>query len=247
MASSKLDLLQSMKKIQKNLASLQTQLYCGAGQWHRIAFLNMTDPSQQCPLAWREYNTSGIRACGRASSNEGSCSSVAYMAKSVYSRVCGQVISFQVGSPDAFTKIFPNRNPENIDIDGISITLGIQYQQLIWSFVAGIAENSNIYIDQKCPCSFTSGKGSPPHIGNNYYCESGNPNDTYVNNHTYVNDPLWDGQQCEGTCCTGTNTPPWFSVQLPAPTTDTIQVSICADQGSNDEDTPVELIEIYVQ
>ena len=67
--------------LQKNLASLQTQLYCGAGEWHPIAFLNMTDPSQQCPPAWREYNTSGIRACGRASSNEGSCSSVAYMAE----------------------------------------------------------------------------------------------------------------------------------------------------------------------
>ena len=44
-----------------------------------------------------------------------------------------------------------------------------------------------------------------------------------------------------------TNTPPWFSVQLPAPTNDKIQVSICGDQSTTDEDTPVELIEIYVQ
>ena len=27
---------------------------CGAGLWHRVAYLNMSDPSQQCPSAWRE-------------------------------------------------------------------------------------------------------------------------------------------------------------------------------------------------
>ena len=67
------DTLQLHKYIQTQLDSLQIQLYCGAGQWHRIAFLNMTDPSQQCPSAWREYNTSGVRACGRPYSTEGSC------------------------------------------------------------------------------------------------------------------------------------------------------------------------------
>ena len=42
------------------------------------------------------------------------------------------------------------------------------------------------------------------------FCESGNQN----NGHSatlFTDDPLWDGQQCEGTCCTGTNSPPWFS------------------------------------
>ena len=87
----------------------------------------------------------------------------------------------------------------------------------------------------------------PQFIGNNYFCESGNPTDSFDDNHFFSNDPLWDGQQCEGTCCTGTNSPPWFSVQLPAPTTDAIKVSICCDQDTNDEDVPVKLIEIYVQ
>ena len=41
--------------------------------------------------------------------------------------------------------------------------------------------------------------------------------------------------------------PPWFSVQLPAPTTDMIEVSICADESTDNEDTPIELLEIYVQ
>ena len=71
-------------------------------------------------------------------------------------------------------------------------------------------------------------------------CESGNPNSRYTGI-LYSDDPLWDGQQCEGTCCTGTNSSPWFSVQLPAPTMDVIKVSICCDQGTDDEDVPVEL------
>ena len=152
--------------IQKNLDILQTQLYCGAGEWHRIALLNMTDSSQQCPPAWREYNTSGIRACGRAYSIQGNCSSVAYMAKSVYRRVCGQVIGYQLGSPDAFRR--QPLNPNNIDMDGINITLGTHHRQHIWSFVAGTTENSSAHTQSNCPCSFTSGTASPSHVGNNY-------------------------------------------------------------------------------
>ena len=90
----------------------------------------------------------------------------------------------------------------------------------------------------------------PTHIGEQYYCESGNPTDTFENGQVYPSNKLWDGKQCnrEGTCCTpGTKSPPWFSVQLSAPTTDIIEVSICCDEGTVVEDTPVELIEIYVQ
>ena len=68
--------LQLDEHIQKTLASLQIRSYCGAGQWYQIAFLNMSDPSQQCPPAWREYNTSRVRACGRTYSTEGSCSGI---------------------------------------------------------------------------------------------------------------------------------------------------------------------------
>ena len=51
---------------------------CGDGLWYQVANLNMTDPSQQCPNAWREYNTSsGVRACGRpVSQNSGSFSAI---------------------------------------------------------------------------------------------------------------------------------------------------------------------------
>ena len=60
---------------------------------------------------------------------------------------------------------------------------------------------------------------------------------------------IHSGQQCdnEGTCCTGANTPPWFSVELHNSTSDDIEVRICHDQDTIDEDTPIQLLEIYVQ
>ena len=88
--------------------------------------------------------------------------------------------------------------------------------------------------------------GPPSFIEGNYYCESGNSGQD-LQASLYEHDPLWDGQQCEGTCCNGTNSPPWFSVKLPAPTTKGITVSICGNEGTDNENTPIELLEILVQ
>ena len=227
------------KRIQTNLARLQVQSYCGVGQWHRIAFLNMTDPSQQCPSVWRVYNTSRVRACGRQASPSKGCSATVYSTDGQYSRVCGRVIGYQLGSPDAFAR----KGGNDIDLDGVNITLRSQRNH-IWSYVAGLNEKDSSRDTGKCSCA--GGSTPPSSIGNHYYCESGNPNKGFTLTRLYSNDPLWDGQQCEGTCCTGTNSSPRFSVQLPAPTTDMIEVSICCDQDTYDEDVLVELIEIYI-
>ena len=102
----------------------------------------------------------------------------------------------------------------------------------------------------KCPCT---GDFEPQlYVGNNYYCESAYQGTCYIINRFFPNDPLWDGQQCdndEGTCCTGTNTLSWFSVDLPDSTSDDIdiEVRICHDQETTDEDTPIQLLELYVQ
>ncbi len=50
-------------------------------------------------------------------------------------------------------------------------------------------------------------------------------------------DPLWDGTGCGplNTCCTFNN-PPWFYKELPEPTTDDIEMRVCNDQGSTNED-----------
>ena len=68
---------------------------------------------------------------------------------------------------------------------------------------------------------------SPLLAGSNYYFESGNSGQDW-RGQLFTNNKLWDGEQCshEGTCCTGTNTPPWFSVNLSSPTSDDIEVRI---------------------
>ena len=215
---------------------------CGAGLWYRVAFLNMSDPSQQCPSAWRLVTTNGVRACGRPFSSGSSCPGTFYSATSEYQRVCGRVIGYQYRSPDGFHESSIN----NAYIDGVSITYG-QPRNHIWSYAGGVTERSSgtLHSGNNCPCSTVAGTGPQSFVGDNYYCESGNPTD--ILGSFYSADKLWDGKQCEGTCCTDSKSPPWFSVHLPNPTTESIEVRICGDQRTDDEDTPIELLEIYVQ
>ena len=239
----------NISQLKNYVSSLQKQIHCGAGQWYRVAFLNMSDPSHQCPFPWQFNSSSGVRRCQRSSSSGVSCSSKSYSTGRGYGRVCGRVIAHQYGSPDAFNRLTID-NPANIDtayMDGVSITYG-NPRRHIWSYVGGLTEgiSNSRYVRPNCPCSIVSGRGPPSYIGNNYYCESGNPTNTY-NLILYTGDKLWDGQQCEGTCCSGTKTPPWFSVHVAKHTTDSIEVRICGDEGTDNENTPIELLEIYVQ
>jgi len=88
-------------------------------------------------------------------------------------------------------------------------------------------------------------------MGNDYFCESGDPNLNFTTYTLYANDSLWDGQGCGAASCCELSyppgvTPPWFCKQLPQTTTDDIEVHICGDQEIPNEDTPVKLIEICV-
>ena len=48
----------------------------GSANWRRVAYLNMSDPSQQCPSVWQEITTPH-RVCGRRSAS-GSCEGLTY-------------------------------------------------------------------------------------------------------------------------------------------------------------------------
>ena len=230
-----------MLSLQEELARLQLQLHCGPGQWYRIAYLNMSDPTQQCPSAWREYEMGRIRACGRAASSDQSCSSTFYSTTKKYTRMCGRVIGYQFGSPDAF------KGGNQSYSDGVEITLGGSDYHT-WSYIAGVTESSPQHATSNCPCSSSSDETIKPpiRIGDNYYCESGNPTFDFTNQ-LYSDDKLWDGELCEDSCCTGTMSPPWFSVQFPVQTNEAVEVSICGNEGTENEDTPIVLLEILVQ
>ena len=204
----------------------------------------MYNRTEKCPAAWREYNVSGLRSCGRPTTTLPSCPGILYATGRQYSKVCGRVIGYQDHSPDGFAN-FNTNNASQSYLDGVSITYGSSRQHL-WSYVAGVTEDGISHTPNNCPCSTQAGTGAPSFVGNNYYCESGNPTNT-VGAGLLVNDPLWDGHQCEGSCCSGANSPPWFSVQLPTPTMDMLEVRICGNEGTSNEDTPIVLLDLYVQ
>ena len=85
----------------------------------------------------------------------------------------------------------------------------------------------------------------PGFVGEDYYCETGSR--TRVQQHYYFNDPLWDGEGCEGEneCCDRGG--PWFCKQLPQLTRDDIEVRVCTNSAGSDEDAVLEQIELYIQ
>ena len=242
--------LQSIKKlVNASLSNIRSLSHCGDGPWYPVASLNMRDRSQSCPSSWREYThtTAGVRACGRFAVG---CAGTTYSTGRVYSKVCGRIIGYQVASPDAFNLNlrFPV-SANQVYVDGISITYG-PLRTHLWTFAAGVSEGNHQYPASDCPCavSNTSSRSPPAFVNNNYYCESGNRvTSTDFSGYLYYGDPIWDGLLCEGRCCRNGKSPPWFSVELNSPTSDYIEVRICGDQRVCDEDTPISLMEIYVQ
>ena len=66
-------------QITMNVSNLLSEMKCGdqGYGWKQVAFLNMTDPDQTCPDAWRLYEYGSVRACGRPV-GDASCDSVFY-------------------------------------------------------------------------------------------------------------------------------------------------------------------------
>ena len=237
----------TQRLLQESVVPLLQTVSCGGSGWRRVAYLNMSDPSQQCPSAWREITTPH-RTCGRSSSLGVNCDGVTYSTGSQqYNQVCGRIIGYQVGDTEAF-KYGPSLSINGFYVDGISVTHGSAYQH-IWTFAAGVDEQTR-YSISTCPCVAGSTVASriPSFVGQNYFCESGLTRfSDGINGPFFSNgDPLWDGQGCGPTssCCTF-NSPPWFNVQLPSPTTDYIEVRICFAAGS--ENVPIQLMELYVK
>ena len=216
----------------------------GTTGWRRVVYLNMSDPSQQCPSVWQEIPTPH-RVCGRRSTSP-SCEGLTYSTGSEqYDQVCGRIIGYQLSTPDAFRG--SSLSIDTSYLDGVSVTYGSPRQH-IWSFAGGLDEESS---SSSCGCvtGSTNRNHIPSFVGQNYFCETGIARWDLRTLVFWPNgDPLWDGQGCglTSSCCTF-NSPPWFNVQLSSPTSDNIEVRICGDQPIGDEDTPIYLIELYVK
>ena len=87
---------------------------CGSSGWTRMAYLNMSDPTEECPSGFRLYSQNGVRACGRPVTSGGSCLSVHFPSYNIYSQVFGRVYGYQKGSPDAFRNIIKSYYVDDI-------------------------------------------------------------------------------------------------------------------------------------
>ena len=217
----------------------------GPGQWTRIAHLDMSDPSQQCPSNWNLVTTP-VRGCGKSTTS--GCNSVTFSSTGQsYSRVCGRITAYQRGTTDAFIASLFSASLEGAYVEGVSLTHGpAGSRQHIWTFAAAVYEGAS-YPTSRCPCTYTTTIWPytvPGFVANTYFCDTGNPGPD-VGPGVYADDPLWDGEGCgpTSTCCEFNN-PPWFCTTLPQPTTNDIEARICVN--SDDEDVIISLVDIFV-
>ena len=131
---------------------------CGGitGGWMRVAELDMTDTTTQCPDSL-ELRTSPLRTC-RIRNSGRACSSDMFSVDGVqYSKVCGRISAYQVGTTDAFH----NPNIDSYYVDGVSLTYGSSPRQHIWTFVSAHDEDDQ-RPNSKCTCTNTAISNTVP-------------------------------------------------------------------------------------
>ena len=229
----------------------------GTDGWRRFAHIDMTNRSQQCPTGLIEYTYDGIRLCSRPADDAriGCTSATLPGGGTPYSHVCGRIVGYLFGDVEAFGYYQERRRRDTIDdyyVDGVTLTHGPSgSREHIWTFAGATAHYSRWY---QCPCAPgpTSISTDPPSfVGNDYFCESAVP--TWVGRSTgliFYNATLWDGEGCpESNSCECTlNDPPYFLKELPASTTDDIEMRFCGRLNLNDGGGAlVNLVELYVK
>ncbi len=204
----------------------------------------MSDSTVDCPPGFKLYEVNGVRACGRPDTESGSCISIKFPSNDVsYSEVCGRVVGYQYGTPDALYTFI--NNIDSYYVDGVSITQGYPRKH-IWTLIGGVY--SSTFANGNCPCNTPPGTIQVvPFVVNDYFCESGATN-TLSFDTLYPDDPLWDGKECgsqEQECCSA-NGLPWFHKTLTS-TTDYLELRVCGTEPNTNEDVPISLYELYVK
>ena len=224
---------------------------CGniTGGWMRVAYIDMTIAGNTCPTGLKYTLYSSTRMCTRLQSyfySAYTCSSATFPTHGVqYTKVCGRARGYQYGQTYAFFNYnYASQTTLNHPyVQGLSVTHGSPRNH-IWTFASGWSKDYN-YNRHNCPCASPyPGPASPPFVGQNYFCESGN---TGANEDQWqLNDPLWDSQGCTSgsTCCNRGG--PWFTTTLNQETSDDIEMRLCSHHWGTMENIGVEQLEIFV-
>ncbi|XP_064388493.1 collagen alpha-1(XXIII) chain-like [Halichondria panicea] len=151
---------------------------CGGPGWRKVASIDMTNTSQNCPqgLTLTGYSK---RSCGRTHTDWRNCSSVTFpVGCDQYSRVCGRAKAYHWGLLHSFYGYHHESHDINAQyVNGLSFTHGTPRTH-IWTFAAGAyqANSSDTFFDPEyrdfhCPCNPGNTYGSPPFVCNDYFCE----------------------------------------------------------------------------
>ena len=199
---------------------------CGEGVWFEVAHLDMSDPMQHCPSSWAENG----RACQRPGNNEASCVSAFYSTEGrEYRWICGRVTGRDINSPDGFITCCSSIDREYVD--GVSVTSGMPRDH-IWSFSS-----------YNCPCVYpVYASDTPSFVGDNFFCQDRRT--------PGPNGNLWAGENClqsqGGLCCPAEHSSPWFTAEVDNPTSEDIEVRICGDESTGNENIQIVLLQLFV-
>ena len=157
--------------------------------------------------------------------------------------MCGKVIGYQYASTDG---VGSGGSIDGPYIDGVSLTHGSPRQH-VWTFISAATEDRG-HSGSTCYCANRNDRGPTPptFVGQDYFCDTGNRH--WTGNYYFHNSPLWDGAGCGPTneCCTFHN-PPWFYKSLAQGTKDDIEMRVCRDEVSTNEEVYIEEVDIYVR
>ena len=160
-----------------------------------------------------------------------------------YSHVCGWVVGYQFSVPNAFRT--GSNSIDSYYVDGVSLIHGPPgARQHIWTFAAGYSEDNYLV----CPCTnlfvWMPQQLFPPLWETTFSVRVGPLGICWVIMDTSQMIHSGSPPCCELSYPPGV-TAIWFCRQLPQTTTDVIEARICRDSSA--DDTPIELVELYVR
>ena len=216
---------------------------CWGAGWKEVVNVTYSHPGVECPPAWQD-NGYDIKGCGRTSTTNGIFTHSFPVGDGVeYDEVCGRINGYSVSEPQGF--LDPVTTIDQPYVDGVSVTHTADDSSLvhIWTFATAGIEAIGTDIPNECPCA--GGSVPPDFVGQNYFCEVGNPPGGGPIGAFHGDNLLWDGENCViEVCCTRAG-PPYFHSYLTQPTSADIDVRLLLTVSSID--ISITHIELYVR
>lgn len=205
------------------------------GGWARVADINVAD-DPSCPPEWAP-STQPV-GCGRDESGD-TMREVVFEVPYAYDEVRGRARGIQFRLTDAFNAGGDSATLADNYVDGLAILRGTDAPaEHVWTFAAGMAEDSDLYDNAECPCA--AGRQPPEFVGDHFFCESGVTGPDSSGGWEEA-DPLWDESDC------GAEDYDWFTRSMSAVSTAPLRARLLLDSVHGDEDVLVTELELWIR